>query len=190
METCLTLYWTIFDQIKAAGSQFHAKFAIVEWFDERNWGTFRCWRRNLFPFLPLSICDQFTSDDNHIYVRESLWIFSVQQFEFFFLYCFFSDFSLNFFSVSNRFIVLPQLFNDYFQQRADNLSRSRIINTDKLTEEVNVFDLITAEASFISSDLSYFAIFGNQKPNKFNRTHEIFDKKNLFCLKPAITHCI
>ncbi|XP_055296530.1 transmembrane channel-like protein 7 [Sitodiplosis mosellana] len=59
--------------------------------------------------------------------------------------------------VTFLFIVLPQLLNDYIQQKPETYPRSRIVNTDKLHEEINIVDLFTAEGSLENSTLFYGA---------------------------------
>lgn len=69
----------------------------------------------------------------------------------------------------NRFIVLPQLLDDYLQQTASNVSRSHI---DYVTNnDANVFNLFTAEVSFSRKIILFSITFLLQQQTNQIKTH-------------------
>lgn len=57
--------------------------------------------------------------------------------------------------IANRFIVLPQLLDDYLQQRAAPIPRSRYKEIDEIEEEVKAVDILTAEVSVLKKNCHY-----------------------------------
>lgn len=55
------------------------------------------------------------------------------------------------FIIADRFIVLPQLLDDYLQQR-EAVPRTRFIEIDQREAEVKAMDILTAEVSVLKTN--------------------------------------
>lgn len=117
--------------------QYHAKSATVERFDEGNWGAFWGGSWNLFSTFSFSLYHQCHFYGGYLHVSYTCFIYGNHQ-----IWCHTS-------SALFRFIVLPQLINDYFLQSTTNISsRTLTIGVEQIEDSANFFDFFTGLVSF------------------------------------------